>query len=124
MGVWVRCPRCGNKIEFPFPHREYLPPAFRLVCPFCGYDHVYAGAEIHGPSMVRENVERFLNTPFVRSIIEEMLRNVARIDPECLRECLFDTRCSDMITAEILTNIVYRLITEMVNILRRPCGAG
>jgi len=41
MPVFVRCSSCGAKIYLNVKRKSYLPIAFRLKCPVCGYEDVY-----------------------------------------------------------------------------------
>jgi len=42
MPVYVVCRRCGAKIYLAVKRRSWLPPAFRVKCPTCGYEGAYS----------------------------------------------------------------------------------
>jgi len=45
MPVYVICKSCESKIHLPVKRRAWLPPAFRLKCPVCGYEGVYSQSD-------------------------------------------------------------------------------
>jgi len=68
MTVFLRCSSCDKEIRLPVRCVEAMPPVFRLRCPFCGHEGLYAKRDLYGDH--REDP--------VKKAIENLIEQLAR----------------------------------------------